>query len=81
MARTDTHLDETLRHLGAAYCDSLRGRASRSDVTRALEALQEHLKAQQRQARAGSPPRSACGVASVASRRALPGTCRGSGIS
>ena len=53
MARTDIHLDETLRHLGAAYHDSLRGRASRSDVTRALEAMQEHLKAQQRQAPGG----------------------------
>jgi CBS domain-containing protein len=53
MARTDIHLDETLRHLGAAYYDSLRGRASRSDVTRALEAVEEHLRAQQRQAPGG----------------------------
>ena len=53
MARTDIHLDGRLRHLGAAYCDSLHSRASRSDVTRALEAVQEHLKAQQRRAPGG----------------------------
>jgi CBS domain-containing protein len=50
MARTDIHLDEALRHLGAVYYDSLHGRASRSDVTRAFEAVEEHLKAQLRQA-------------------------------
>ena len=53
MARADIHLDERLRHLGAAYYDSLHGRASRSDVTRAFEAVEEHLKAQQRRAPGG----------------------------
>jgi CBS domain-containing protein len=43
-----------LRHLGAAYYDSLHGRAARSDVTRALEAVEEQLKARQRQAPAGA---------------------------
>jgi len=44
MARTDMHLDAMLRHLGAAYYESLHGRATRADVTRALDTLQEHLK-------------------------------------
>ena len=43
MARTDTHLDGMLRHLGAAYYDSLHGRATRADVTRALDTVAEHL--------------------------------------
>jgi CBS domain-containing protein len=54
MARTDVHLDAMLRHLGAAYYDSLHGRAARSDVTRALEAVEEELKARQRQAPGGA---------------------------
>src|SRR5215471_533780 len=44
MARTDAHLDAMLRHLGAAYYESLHGRAARSDVTRALDTVEEHLK-------------------------------------
>ena len=43
MARTDTHLDAMLRHLGAAYYESLHGRASRTDVARALDTVEEHL--------------------------------------
>ena len=43
MARTDIHLDAMLRHLGAAYYDSLHGRATRADVTRALDTVAEHL--------------------------------------
>ncbi len=43
MARTDTHLDGMLRHLGAAYYDSLHGRATQADVTRALDTVAEHL--------------------------------------
>jgi CBS domain-containing protein len=54
MARTDIHLDAKLRHLGAAYYDSLKGRATRSDVLRALDAIDEHLKAQRRQAPGGA---------------------------
>ncbi len=42
MARTDTLLDGMLRHLGAAYYESLHGRATRSDVTRALDTVEEH---------------------------------------
>ena len=43
MARTDIHLDAMLRHLGAAYYESLHGRATRSDVNRALDTVEEHL--------------------------------------
>ena len=43
MARTDIHLDAMLRHLGAAYYESLHGRATRADVTRALSTVEEHL--------------------------------------
>jgi len=44
MPRNDIHLDAMLRHLGAAYYESLYGRADRADVTRAVEGVQEHLK-------------------------------------
>ena len=54
MARTDVHLDAMLRHLGAAYYDSLHGRAARSDVTRALEAVEEQVKARHREAPGGA---------------------------
>src|SRR6516225_3375231 len=43
MTRADTHLDAMLRHLGAAYYESLHGRAARSDVARALDTVEEHL--------------------------------------
>jgi CBS domain-containing protein len=54
MARTDIDLDAMLRHLGAAYYDSLHGRATRSDVSRALEAVEEQFKTRQRQAPGGA---------------------------
>ena len=44
MSRTDEYLDAMLRHLGAAYYESLHGRAARSDVARALDTVEEHLK-------------------------------------
>ena len=43
MSRRDDHLDALLRHLGAAYYESLHGRAARSDVARALGTVEEHL--------------------------------------
>lgn len=43
MSRKDTHLDAMLRHLGAAYYDSLYGRAAPADVTRALDTVAEHI--------------------------------------
>jgi len=45
MTRTDIHLDAMLRHLGAAYYDSLHGRATRTDVARALDTVDDHLAA------------------------------------
>ena len=54
MTRTDIHLDAKLRHLGAAYYDSLQGKAARSDVLQALDAIDEYLKAQHRQAPGGA---------------------------
>ncbi len=43
MARSDVHLDAMLRHLGAAYYEATQGRASRADVTRALETVAEAM--------------------------------------
>jgi CBS domain-containing protein len=39
MNRRDAHLDAVLRHLGAAYYDSLHGKAAPSDVARALDSV------------------------------------------
>ena len=54
MSRTDEYLDAMLRHLGAAYYESLHGRAARSDVARALDTVEEHLKEQE--TRSGAQP-------------------------
>jgi CBS-domain-containing membrane protein len=43
MSHRDAYLDATLRHLGAAYYDSLHGRAASGDVTRALEAVADRM--------------------------------------
>jgi len=43
MSRSDAYLDAMLRHLGAAYYESLHGRAARSDVARALDTVEQHL--------------------------------------
>jgi CBS domain-containing protein len=43
MSRTDTHLDGMLRHLGAAYYDSLQGKATQADVKRAVDNVAAHL--------------------------------------
>ena len=56
MARTDIHLDAMLRHLGAAYYESLHGRATRSDVNRALDTVEEHLHEQAAHPARNSPP-------------------------
>jgi CBS domain-containing protein len=55
MPRTDIHLDVMLRHLGAAYYESLHGRATRADVTRALDTVEEHLGEQRPQPAADGP--------------------------
>ena len=41
MTRRDAHLDAMLRHLGAAYYESLHGRASAADVSRALDSVED----------------------------------------
>jgi CBS domain-containing protein len=56
MARTDVHLDAMLRHLGAAYYESTQGRATRSDVTRALDTVAEHLNEPPSHTAAGRSP-------------------------
>jgi CBS domain-containing protein len=43
-----------LRHLGAAYYESLHGRATRSDVIRALDSVEEHLNEQHHAGPAGA---------------------------
>jgi CBS domain-containing protein len=50
MSRQDMHLDGMLRHLGAAYYDSLHGRAAQADVTRAVDQIAQQVgeKPQQR---------------------------------
>jgi CBS domain-containing protein len=56
MPRTDIHLDAMLRHLGAAYYESLHGRASHADVTRALDTVEDHLHEQTKPSQAGVTP-------------------------
>ncbi|HXZ77867.1 MAG TPA: CBS domain-containing protein [Streptosporangiaceae bacterium] len=41
--RRDSQTDGLLRHLGAAYYDSLHGRASRADVARAVRSVEDVL--------------------------------------
>lgn len=55
MPRTDEHLDGMLRHLGAAYYESLHGRATEADVTRALDTVAEHLNEAAQPAPPGTP--------------------------
>jgi CBS domain-containing protein len=43
MSRREVHLDAMLRHLGAAYYDSLHGRATEADVTRAAQEVAGHI--------------------------------------
>lgn len=60
MTRRDVHLDAMLRHLGAAYYESQHGRASSADVTRALDAVEEHNGDQPVTAGAAHPTSPAC---------------------
>jgi CBS domain-containing protein len=41
VSRREVHFDAMLRHLGAAYYQTLRGEATAADVTRAVEAVTE----------------------------------------
>jgi CBS domain-containing protein len=54
MPRTDIHFDAMLRHLGAAYYESLHGRATRADLTRALDTVEEHLHEQAQRPSSGA---------------------------
>ena len=50
MTRKDAHTEAMLRHLGAAYYDSLHGRASAADVSRARCVVEERLAKSRRRA-------------------------------
>jgi CBS domain-containing protein len=41
MSRRDAHLDALLRHLGAAYYQTIRGQGSAAEVARALESVED----------------------------------------
>lgn len=69
MPRTDMHYDAMLRHLGAAYYESLHGRATQADVMRALDAVEQNPGEERPQ-----PP-----DATRAARAARPGQGRGDG--
>ena len=43
MSRSDANFDAMLRHLGAAYYDSLHGRAAPADVARAVDSIADHM--------------------------------------
>ena len=43
MSRRDAHFDAMLRHLGAAYYDSMQGRAAPADVARAVDSIADHM--------------------------------------
>jgi CBS domain-containing protein len=72
MARTDTHFEGMLRHLGAAYYDSLHGRATQADVTRAVNTVAAHLNED------AQPP--ADGTAATQPAAYLRGTGRDAGV-
>jgi len=59
--RRDNHLDAMLRHVGAAYYDSLHGRATKADVARAVHSYEDGLGEQpgEHAARATRPHRAA----------------------
>ena len=59
MTRRDEHTNAVLRHLGAAYYESLHGRASSADVARALDAVDENNGTHSDTAPAGHPARTA----------------------
>ena len=55
MSRRDDYLDAMLRHLGAAYYESVYGRAARSDVARALDTVEAHLNERGERSQAAPP--------------------------
>lgn len=86
MARSDTHLDAMLRHLGVTYNGSLRGRATAADVARAPGSVEEHAQ-EHASVRAGGQAAATASLAgephahgrrppSVLDKRAAPCTAR-----
>jgi CBS domain-containing protein len=67
MNRTDAHLDAMLRHLGAAYYESLQGRATADDVTRAVATVAEEVSEHARPAAEPAGPRKRGGWARMVS--------------
>ncbi|HYK70724.1 MAG TPA: CBS domain-containing protein [Streptosporangiaceae bacterium] len=55
MTRQEIHLDAMLRHLGAAYYDSLHGRAAGGEVRRALAGVDRQLGDEPAEQRPGPP--------------------------
>ena len=43
MSKQESYMDGMLRHLGAAYYDSLHGRAAPADVARAVDLSLIHI--------------------------------------
>lgn len=54
MSRNDMHLEAMLRHLGAAYYDSLHGRAASEDVSIALDQVADEI-GEKPSSRVGAP--------------------------
>ena len=49
MTRNDMHRDAMLRRLGVTYYESLYGKATAADVSRALHSVKEHARSRRRQ--------------------------------
>jgi CBS-domain-containing membrane protein len=56
MSRRDMYLDAMLRHLGAAYYETLHGRAAPADVARALDRVAERMGEPEASSSGESPP-------------------------
>jgi len=72
MTRRDIHLDAMLRHLGAAYYESLHSRARPADVTRALDQVADHMGEQAIGRSADRTPATATQPRDSGSQRHLP---------
>jgi hypothetical protein len=75
MTRADARLDVMLRHLGAAYYESLHGRAARSDLARVLDAVEAYL--DERPLAVASPPRRVGDVMTTSVVSVIPNTPAG----
>ena len=75
MTRADARHDVMLRHLGAAYYESLHGRAARSDLARVLDAVEAYL--DERPLALASPPRRVGDVMTTSVVSVIPNTPAG----